>query len=115
MAPMTESTAISVLVRRWLRRLVFVAGGVAALALVAWLAVPPIVRAQLESRLTAELGRPTTIESVKFNPFALRVDIFNLVVAGPAGEQPVLAIDALVANFSSASFWHRAPVLNALT
>jgi uncharacterized protein involved in outer membrane biogenesis len=115
MAPMTESTAISVLVRRWLRRLVFVAGGVAALALVAWLAVPPIVRAQLESRLTAELGRPTTIESVKFNPFALRVDIFNLVVAGPAGEQPVLAIDALVANFSSASFWHRAPVLNALS
>jgi uncharacterized protein involved in outer membrane biogenesis len=112
---MTESTAISVFVSRWLRRLVYVAGALVILVLVAWLAVPPIVRAQLESRLTAELGRPTTIESVKFNPFALRVDFFNLVVADPAGAQPVLAIDALVANFSAASLWHRAPVLNALS
>jgi len=115
MASTTESTAVSVQGRRWLRPLAFVVGGLAALVLVAWLAVPPIVRAQLESRLTEALDRPTTVESVKFNPFSLRLSVFKLAVADRVGPQPLLAIDALDADFSAASVWHRAPVLDALT
>jgi uncharacterized protein involved in outer membrane biogenesis len=115
MSSTTESTAVSVQGRRWLRRLGLVAAGLAALVLIAWLAVPPIVRAQLESRLTAALGRPATVESVKFNPFELRLSVFKLAVAGSVDPQPLLAVDALVADFSAASIWHRAPVLDALT
>ena len=115
MSSTTESTAVAVQGRRWLRRLGWVAAGLAALILIAWLAVPPIVRAQLESRLTEALGRPTTVESVKFNPFELRLSVFKLAVADSVGPQPLLAVDALVADFSAASIWHRAPVLDALT
>ncbi len=114
MASTSESTAVPVLGRRWLRRLGLVAGVLAALILVAWLAVPPIVRAQLESRLTDALGRPTTVESVKFNPLQLRLSVFKLAVADSVGPQPLLAVDALVADFSATSIWHRAPVLDAL-
>ena len=114
MASTTESPAISVLGRRWMRRLAIVVGIFSIVALLAWLAVPLIVRAQLESRLTAELGRPTTVESVKFNPLSLRLDVFNVAIADSSGTQPLLAIDALVADFSAATLWHRAPVLDAL-
>jgi len=114
MAPMTESTAMSVLARHWLRRLVWVVGSVAALVLLAWLAVPPIARSQLESRLTEALGRPTTVESVKFNPFKLRLTVYKLTIAEHEGPQPFLSFDVLVADFSAASIWHRAPVLDAL-
>ena len=46
-----------------------------ALIVLAWLAIPPIVRSQVESRLTEALGRATTLESVSFNPFTLRVTL----------------------------------------
>ena len=67
--------------RRWAKR-----AGVALAALVAaivasWLAGPPIVRGQLESRLTEALGRKTTVEKVAFDPFALRLTISKVAVA----------------------------------
>jgi len=100
--------------RRWLRRLAWVTASVAALVVLAWLAVPPIARSQLESRLTETLGRTTTVESVKFNPVKLRLTVYNVAIAGREGPQPLLAADVLVADFSAASLWHRAPVLDAL-
>ena len=41
---------------------------------------PPV---QLESRLTEALGRPTTIESVAFDPLRLRLTIRNFAIADP--------------------------------
>lgn len=99
---------------RWLRRLAYGAGAIALLIVVAWLAVPPIVRGQLESRLTAALDRRVTVESVAFNPFALRFTLRNVAVADRTGPAPLLAFDELVANFSTASIWRWAPVLDAL-
>ncbi len=100
--------------RRWFRRLVMAAGALVALTLLAWLAVPPIIRGQLESRLTEALGRETTVEAVEFNPLQLRITVHKLAIAEPAGAVPLLALDELTANLSSASVWHRAPVLDAL-
>ena len=93
MASRLESIASSMSGHRWVRRSVFAVGGLVALMLVAWLAIPPIVRAQLESRLTEGLGRQTTVESVSFNPLKLRLTVSNLAIADLAGPQPLLAID----------------------
>ena len=114
MVSVSESTEIPSLRRRWLWRVGQVVGAFAALVLVAWLVVPPIVRAQLESRLTTAFGRPTTVEAVAFDPFHLRLTIRKLAIANGAGPQPLLAFDELIADLSVASIWHRAPVLNAL-
>jgi hypothetical protein len=100
--------------RRFLLRLAMVAGVVVALIAIAWLAVPPIVRGQVESRLSEALNRRTTVEAVEFEPFKLRVTLRKLAIADPGGTVPLLAVDALVADVSTASLWHRAPVLDAL-
>jgi uncharacterized protein involved in outer membrane biogenesis/outer membrane protein OmpA-like peptidoglycan-associated protein len=99
---------------RWLRWLAYAAGALAVLLIVAWLAVPPIVRSQLESRLTEALDRRVTVESVAFDPFSLRLTLHKLAIADRVGPVPLLALDELVANLSAASIWHRAPVLDAL-
>src|SRR5512144_2093821 len=100
--------------RRWLTRFAIGVGVLAALIAIAWLAVPPIVRGQLESRLTAALGRKTTIEAVGFNPFELRLNVRKLTVADAASGPPLLTLDELVADLSSASLWRLAPVFDAL-
>jgi hypothetical protein len=99
---------------RWLRRLLYAAGTIALLVLAVWVAVPPIARAQLETRLTEALGRTTTVESVAFDLYALRLVVRNLVIADKTAQRPLFALDELVANVSAASLWHRAPVFDAV-
>ena len=89
-------------------------GVIVVLIVVAWLAVPPIVRGQLESRLTETLGRPTTVEAVEFDPLRLRLTIRKLAIADKSAATPLFAFDELVADVSAASIWHRAPVLDAV-
>ena len=109
---MSESTASPARRHSWLRWLAL--GACALLTLVAWIAVPPVVRAQLESRLTTALGRPTTVEAVSFDPFALRLTVRKLAIADRGAPLPLFAFDELVADLSAASVWHRAPVFDAL-
>lgn len=99
---------------RWARRLAWTVFALALLLLATWLAVPPLLRSQLESRLSDALGRKTTVESVAFNPFTLRVTIRGFSIADTAGPRPLLAFEELDADLSSASIVHRAPVLDAL-
>jgi len=94
--------------RRWLVRAGIAAGVVLALIGALWLAVPPLVRAQLESRLTAALSRPTTVERVDFNPFTLKLALHNVAVTG------LVAVDEIDADVSVASLRHWAPVFDAL-
>jgi hypothetical protein len=68
----------------------------------------------LESRLTDALGRPTTVETVAFDPFRLRLTLGRLSIARLDGPEPLFAVDQLVADLSAASLWHRAPVLDSL-
>jgi len=100
--------------RRWARRIAIGAAAMAALFAAVKFGVPPIAHAKLESSLTEALGRRTTIEAVEFDPFAIRFVIRRLVVAGAATGPPLLTFDALAADVSVATLWHRAPVLDAL-
>ncbi|HTQ00475.1 MAG TPA: DUF748 domain-containing protein [Casimicrobiaceae bacterium] len=109
-----ESPTPSSPAHRWLVRLAVAAAVLLALIAVAWLAVPPVARSQLQSRLTEALGRATTVEAVDFNPFTLKFTLHKLAVAARDGDAPLLAVDAIVADFSATSLWRRAPVLDAL-
>src|SRR5690242_11474989 len=100
--------------RRVLLRLAMVAGILAALIAIAWLAVPPIVRGQVESRLTEALNRKTTLATVEFDPFKLRLTLRQLSIADSNGNVPLLTLDELVADIAPASLWHRAPVFDAV-
>ena len=50
------------------------------LALISWLAVPPVAKHLVEQQIEAQLGRKATVGKVAFNPFnlALTVSDFTL-------------------------------------
>jgi len=110
----TSESLVSATRNRWVRRLFYAAGAIALLVLAVWVAVPPIARAQLETRLTETLGRTTTVESVSFDLNGLRLVVRNLVIADKTGQRPLFALDELVADVSAASLWQRAPVFDAV-
>ena len=115
--PMSDTTTPTPSVpprRRWLRRLAVAAGAFVALIVLAWVVVPPVVRSQLETRLTEALGRKTSVEAVAFDPFRLRVTVRKLAIADGDRPVPLFAFDELVADLSTASLWRWAPVLDAL-
>ncbi len=70
-------------------------------ALVGFLVVPAVARAQAEARLPALLKRPVSIKEVAFNPFTLAVTIRGFAVTEASGA-PFIAFDEL---FVDVSFW----------
>ena len=99
----------------WLRRLTWCVGAMLLLWVAVWLAVPPLLKWQVPLRASEALGRSVTLGEVRFHPWNLDLTLNDLAVAGlPAARQPLLQIRQLHANFSAASLWRRAPVIEAL-
>ncbi|MEB2348119.1 MAG: DUF748 domain-containing protein [Comamonadaceae bacterium] len=98
----------------WLRRVVVAALVVLLLYLLAWLAVPPIARAQIEKLGSEALGRRVSVERVEFNPFTLEATIHGLAVASAAGDAPQVQVARIYANAAVQSVWRLAPVIDAL-
>ncbi len=104
--------------RRWLRRLAWCAGIVVLLLLAAWLGVPVLAKHLIETKLAEALHRPVTVTQVRFNPLTLEAEIKGGIVGAAAkagaNAKPLLAFEALEAQFSIASLWHWAPVVDHL-
>lgn len=79
------------------------------------LGLPFLVRWGIETVGSHELGRALHVERIRVNPFTLRVSLYGLTMAdADAAAPPFLQAAALTVNLSSASLWHRAPVIDAL-
>ena len=63
--------------------------------------LPPIVKAQLVKRLSAELGRPVTVGKVRVNPYALSLTIENLEVGERAGPDAFFGWRRFYARFGA--------------
>ncbi|MBZ5589845.1 MAG: DUF748 domain-containing protein [Acidobacteriia bacterium] len=87
---------------------------VAVYGLIGFLAVPPLLRSVLTSKLTKALHRPTTVESVAFNPFTLSARVRGLTVREPASPDVFVSLGELYANAKLTSLLHLAPVLKEL-
>lgn len=99
----------------WIRRVGWAAAALLALGLLAWLAVPPLLKWQGQLRLSEALGRSVTIGKVDFKPWALELAVDDVVVAGPApASEPLLKVARLRADLSLSSLLRRAPVIEAL-
>jgi len=96
------------------RRAVWSAAVVLLLYVLAWLAVPPIVRSQLQKQGTAALGRQVTAAQVTFNPWTLELTVRDVAVAGPSGKAPQLQVARIYVNMAVQSLWRLAPVIDAL-
>lgn len=59
--------------RQWVRRTAIVLAAVLAIGLLLWLAVPPLVKSQLERIGSDKLGRAVTVGRVDFKPWTLEL------------------------------------------
>src|SRR3954465_10328901 len=73
---------------------------------VGFFVLPPIVKSQLEKRLSATLGRRVTVESVKVNPYALSLTLRDLAIKEKDGAAPFVGWRTLYVNFDAlSSLW----------
>ena len=72
------------------RRLVILGALVLVFTVVGFLVLPPIIKGQLEKRMSAELGRTVTVERVHVNPYALSLAVDNLAIREKDGTSVFL-------------------------
>lgn len=92
-------------------------GSVLALWGVAWLAVPPIVKSQVERIASEQLGRKVTLGAVDFKPWSLELTVYDLAVAradGVADASPQLFVKRFYIDAELQSLVRLAPVLDAI-
>lgn len=99
-------------VRRWCGgALIFlVLAGVLAYAAVPW-----VVRQVATEQVRSQLGRGLSIGDIRFLPWALALELDELALTGPTpAAQPLMKVAHVRLNLSAASVWRRAPVVESL-
>jgi hypothetical protein len=85
------------------RRILWIMGGLLGAFVVftvaGFLVAPSIIKAQLEKRASAALGRTVTLGKVRMNPYAMAVTLENLNVSGKEGAGSFLGWERLYVNF----------------
>jgi hypothetical protein len=82
--------------------------------LLGFLAAPPIIRQQIETRASTALSRPVTLAAAHLNPYTLRLQLDQLHIADRDGNLPFVDIDQTVIDASWSSLFRFAPVLDEL-
>jgi len=96
------------------RALLWLAGILAAIAVLGFLVLPLVVRPMLERDLSAALGRKVTIGALKINPFALSATLADVSIGDRGGAAPMLTVAQMYVNAELASLFRWAPVVGAL-
>jgi uncharacterized protein involved in outer membrane biogenesis/outer membrane protein OmpA-like peptidoglycan-associated protein len=86
-----------------------------ALWIVAWLAVPPIAKSQLQKIASEKLGRQVTVGKIDFKPWTLELALNDLRIATADGSRPQVAVKRIYADAELQSLVRLAPVIDAVT
>ncbi len=98
---------------RWARRLLRALLGLLILWAVAWLAMPPLLKWQIEKQGSAVLGRVVTVERVDFRPWSLELTVDGLRVAGANGGEQ-FSLSRFHVDAELQSLIRLAPVIDAV-
>ena len=99
---------------RWVRRLAVAALALLLLWALAWLAVPPLLKSQLEQRGSQALGRHLSLGAVDFKPWSLELTLSDIRIASADGKGTQLSIARLYADAEIQSLLRLAPVIDAI-
>ncbi|NZD44366.1 DUF748 domain-containing protein [Sphaerotilus sulfidivorans] len=102
---------------RLLRAATIMLAGLLLLWLLAWLALPPLLKSLVERQASQALGRTVTLERVSIRPWAMDLAIERLRIGAAPGApsaEPLLEVARLRADLDAASLWQLAPVVAAL-
>ena len=98
----------------WLRRVTWCVLAVLLLGLISWLAVPPLLRSNVERYGSELLGREVKVGEVDFKPWALQLTVRDVSVASADGTSRQLEIARIYIDAAIQSLVKLAPVLDAI-
>ncbi|MDP3164233.1 MAG: DUF748 domain-containing protein [Hydrogenophaga sp.] len=98
----------------WFRRLVWTVLGVMLLWLITWIAIPVLLKWQLQKQASQALGRSVTVQRVDFKPWSLELSVEGLRMATAQGGGEQLSVARLYMNAELQSILRLAPVIDAL-
>ena len=98
----------------WVRRTLWAVVALLLLWVLAWLAVPPLLKAQLEAKGSTYLGRKLTVGAIDFKPWSLELTVSDIAVATADGKGRQLGIARIYVDAEMASLLHLAPVFDAI-
>lgn len=107
--------AASLKQNKWVRRAVLALLVLLALWVLAWLAVPPIAKSQIQKIASEKLGRQVTVGKIDFKPWTLELTLGDLRIATADGSRPQLAVGRIYADAELQSIVRLAPVIDAIS
>jgi Domain of Unknown Function (DUF748) len=113
---------------RWLRRAAWLIAALLALWVLAWLAVPPLLKSQAQKIASEKLGRAVTIGAIDFKPWSLELTVSDLAIAKQASQSaaapaagtpasqaaPQISIKRIYIDAEMQSLLRLAPVADAI-
>ncbi|MGA0569290.1 DUF748 domain-containing protein [Variovorax sp. VNK109] len=108
------SNMAQILGRKWVRKVLWAVLGLLAIWAVAWVAVPPLVKSQLQKQASLALGRDVTVGEVDFRPWSLELTLRQLSIAGAEGAPPQLTVQRIYIDGELQSLLRLAPVVDAV-
>jgi uncharacterized protein involved in outer membrane biogenesis len=106
------------LLKTSLRWVAIAIGALLALWLLAWLVVPPLIKAQSQARLSQLLGREVRLEAVEFRPWSLTLTLRGLSIGAATGAVDTSAqfsVERIVIDADAKSLLRLAPVVSMLS
>ncbi|MGJ7498952.1 DUF748 domain-containing protein [Variovorax sp. ZT5P49] len=100
---------------KWVRRGIVAVLVLLAFWVIAWLAVPPIAKSQLQKIASEKLGRQVTVGKIDFKPWTLELTLNDLRVATADGSKSQVAVNRIYADAELQSIFRLAPVIDAVT
>jgi hypothetical protein len=88
--------------------------GLMALWVMAWLAVPTLLKNQIEARGSAALGRALTVGAVDFKPWSLELTLSDLAIASADGKASQFTVARVYVDAELQSLVRLGPVLDAV-
>ncbi len=98
----------------WKRRAAFCVGGLFLLWALAWLAVPPLLKSQIEAQGSAALGRKLTLGAVDFKPWTLELTLTDLAISTADGKASQFKVARVYVDAELESIFRLAPVLDSV-
>ena len=99
----------------WIRRVLWATAALLGIWALAWLALPPLLKSQLERAGSEALGRKLSIGAVDFKPWSLELTLSDIALASQDGKSSQLAIKRVYLDAEIQSLWRLAPVVDAST